>query len=626
MSQFLPDALPEGVRLVHIGPHKTGTTAVQYGFHRRREQVASYGVHYAGPDPQVYRPAVALTGLPGRLGARPARPQEWDDLVAEVRAAGEDRVVISSESFSNAEPAHIRRLYAELDPERVHVVRMVRRYDKLVPSQWQQQIAAGRTRTYESFLEQVVQDPRSRFWERHGFGPLTRRWADVVGPDRVSVVVVDESDRDWLLRVFECLVALPEGVLDRLEEDVTAGSVNRSLTSGEVEMLRTLNQFRGQSGWTAQTHQHLVRRGISPALRAAPPDPDGGRIATPASLYTFLTERTETDLAELTSLGVRVIGDPAWLDVPEPRGSSDQDAKPTLPLTSVVAAAQAVVRRRRQLKRFTLVKGGDLIAAQTPPPPRGQGAGSATRPEPIPGTDPVDVVPAQSDVAPDADDLVALGEAQSRLVTGFSAHDPAWVVVTLLPWDAALLSSWQTHLLAGGTETLEEWQSTWVAQDGPAEAAGLVRAAQQRVGSARVRAVVVDPRRAGALGRSLASVLGAEPRETGPGSRRVLTHAELAFLRDFSAGLTDAERGRFVAGAFAWMAAGNAPAHGVPVTDETRSALEAADAALVATGVALSAGRGLGRLHTGGELRLTPMTAARAVGGVISRTDDRTTT
>src|SRR5207249_2973145 len=40
--------LPEGTRLVHIGPPKTGTTAVQGAFHARRREVLAQGVRYAG--------------------------------------------------------------------------------------------------------------------------------------------------------------------------------------------------------------------------------------------------------------------------------------------------------------------------------------------------------------------------------------------------------------------------------------------------------------------------------------------------------------------------------------------------------------------------------------------------
>lgn len=54
-------------------------------------------------------------------------------------------------------------------------MRMLRRYDKMLPSQWQQNIAAGGRRPFDVFLRSVRADPRHRFWRRHGFAELTRR-------------------------------------------------------------------------------------------------------------------------------------------------------------------------------------------------------------------------------------------------------------------------------------------------------------------------------------------------------------------------------------------------------------------------------------------------------------------
>ena len=43
-----PLLLPEGCRLIHIGPHKTGTTALQWAMHVARDSLHEQGVHYAG--------------------------------------------------------------------------------------------------------------------------------------------------------------------------------------------------------------------------------------------------------------------------------------------------------------------------------------------------------------------------------------------------------------------------------------------------------------------------------------------------------------------------------------------------------------------------------------------------
>src|SRR5699024_7759290 len=120
---------------------------------RSREELHAHGVHYAWSTPQAYLPALSLTGRSGRRGGPEAKDSDWDALVEEVRAAGDQRVVISSESLANASDRQIQKLREDLGPDRVHVVRMVRRYDKIAPSQWQQQLLNGRQMTLNRFCK-----------------------------------------------------------------------------------------------------------------------------------------------------------------------------------------------------------------------------------------------------------------------------------------------------------------------------------------------------------------------------------------------------------------------------------------------------------------------------------------
>ena len=69
MAQPGPDyrglLLPPGSCLLHIGPPKTGTTAVQGAFHIRRAQTQAQGVHYAGRARHSGRAVQAVTGRSG---------------------------------------------------------------------------------------------------------------------------------------------------------------------------------------------------------------------------------------------------------------------------------------------------------------------------------------------------------------------------------------------------------------------------------------------------------------------------------------------------------------------------------------------------------------------------------
>ncbi|WGL53265.1 hypothetical protein P5P86_05420 [Nocardioides sp. BP30] len=344
--------LPEGSRIVHIGPHKTGTTAIQGAFADARARLGEYGVHYPGDQWQVYRPALALTGTAGHRGTGAVDPEAWPRLVREIERYGEDRVLISSESFSRAEPDRIARLRDDLGPERVQIVRMIRRYDTLLPSLWQQRIVDGYDRHWQRYVGRPLNAPEGQFWERFGFATITRRWAEVVGPERVTVVVVNERDQGWLLRVMERLVGLPEGFL-RVGDDPRYR--NRSLSWAEAEMVRHLNLAFNERGWSDTALRHYVRFGLKVALKPFPTDPAEGKPRVSPARYGQVEELTRQHWADLHSLGVRVVGELDWLLPPrngqavgEGRGTAaDPSSEGPLLLgaAKVVAAATSVVER-----------------------------------------------------------------------------------------------------------------------------------------------------------------------------------------------------------------------------------------------------------------------------------------
>ena len=75
------------------------------------------------------------------------------------------------------------------------------------------------------------------------------RWAAVTGPENLTVIVVDEADRLMLLRVFESMLALPEGFLTPEEN-----AANRSLTAAEAELVRRLSEEFSRRKWPLRNY------------------------------------------------------------------------------------------------------------------------------------------------------------------------------------------------------------------------------------------------------------------------------------------------------------------------------------------------------------------------------------
>ena len=114
------------------------------------------------------------------------------------------------------------------------------------------------------------------FWKRHRHDRLIQRWADAVGLDNLTVIVVDESDRRMLVRTFEQLLGLTDGTLEPRDP-----GANRSLTYAEVELLRAFNRSFLDHGWSHADYTKLVRFGAARHLQERRPGPDEARVLTP---------------------------------------------------------------------------------------------------------------------------------------------------------------------------------------------------------------------------------------------------------------------------------------------------------------------------------------------------------
>jgi len=334
--------LAAGTRLLHIGPHKTGTSAIQGAFHLARGRLAAHGVLYAGADRQPMRATLAVTGRPAMLGESRPDMAYWDKLVRDVREAGDQRVVISSEFFADGDDEAARRVVTDLGGPRVHVVVTLRPLAKVMPSQWQQYLQNGLRIPYLEWLDGMLRQPpydqpTPTFWQRHRHDKLIARWVAAAGAQNVTVIVVDGSDRLALLRTFESLLGLPAGFLVP-EDDV----VNRSLTLAETEVVRQLNEEFKRREWPGASYAKFMRYGAVRQMKGRRPLPGEPQIATPAWALDRVAEISAEMTANIAALGVRVVGDLSSLgrspDIPAAGPSADPSVPSRSPGLSAVGS------------------------------------------------------------------------------------------------------------------------------------------------------------------------------------------------------------------------------------------------------------------------------------------------
>ena len=337
--------LPAGSHLIHIGPQKTGSTAIQSALHQAREKLREHGVIYPGPRMRPREAVEVGLGFARLEGRRPTRLDTWHDLLRQVHEPGFPRVCVSLEAFGRATDEQAGAVVRELGGDLPHVVAVARRYDRLMPSQWQQRVKSKATLSYEEWLAIVLGAPQpdeytwSNVWVPHDTVALVERWSAWVGPENFTLIVTDEADRRQLSHTFEAMLGLPAGTLQAQQ-----GKENSSLTYPETELLRGLNVLFAENGWPDRDYFELVHRGVVPALvQGAGPERNASRPPRlPAWARARIVELSDRRIEGLSDLGIRVVGDLEHLRVPREQAPDEAVASEDDELLPVQKALQAI--------------------------------------------------------------------------------------------------------------------------------------------------------------------------------------------------------------------------------------------------------------------------------------------
>jgi hypothetical protein len=303
--------LPPDAVLVHIGPHKTGTTAIQSTLASMRTQLREAGVEYPGPGEAHHKQARALCRYPEGW-AHEAEilpdPALWTALAEQVRSIP-GRVVISSEFLALADDEARAQLVRDLGPDRVHIVAAARNSAGIAVSTWQQVLRKGYPVTLDEWLDknfrrsEAVEKPRG-FWSHADPANLAKNFADVLDPDRITVVALDENDRRLLPTAFEELLGLPPGLL----ADQKAPQTNRGLSAAEaafiLQIIRTLGSKLSWAEYSRTMRKGVIRR----LLEVRRPSADEPKARLPEWPVEQAIVEGERSIAGLQSSGVRIIG------------------------------------------------------------------------------------------------------------------------------------------------------------------------------------------------------------------------------------------------------------------------------------------------------------------------------
>jgi len=299
--------------LLHVGLPKSGTTAIQHAAAARRDRLLDHGVLYPGAKHNHGRAALAVLGRTrGWEGGAPASTRAWSTLAHQVRTYEGRQVLVSHESLAAGDPDTCRRVVEDLGGD-VHVVLTMRNQPSVLGSKWQQYLKRGMTETFDQWLREAVGDGSDE-----GAGALLRsarladpvaRWAQVVGAENVTVLVLDPRRPELLSRTFEHMLDLPEGLL--ADQRLDGSQLNRSLSFAAAELVRSVNvTLRSTEGFSWADYTRFCRRGaIARVLGRVELDSAGRKIVPPRWAAEQMERRAREQAARIAASGVHVVGD-----------------------------------------------------------------------------------------------------------------------------------------------------------------------------------------------------------------------------------------------------------------------------------------------------------------------------
>ena len=320
--------------LIHIGPRKTGTTAIQAAFASRRDELRTLGVVYP-TTPKTNQHFRAANRLMGRRqmweedheGAVAEAP--WQALVAEIGDAPFG--VVSTEILSQARQHHVRRIVDSFGGRAPTIVITYRPFEELLSSTWQQLVKEGLREPLDAWSRRTVverpEDSDAPFPRVLDLASLVETWGGVVGADNVAIVLVDRTKPTAIFDAFQQLLALPEGFLTPEDTD----SRKRSLSAQEAELLRLINTLLPRDA-NSLKQQRQLRGVVARWLDRHPPSAHDTRLELPEDVVIQARARTDQMIGELRSTWdqVTVFGDLETLVSTGPTAKGDAQPPATV--------------------------------------------------------------------------------------------------------------------------------------------------------------------------------------------------------------------------------------------------------------------------------------------------------
>jgi hypothetical protein len=222
---------------VHIGIHKTGSTALQIFLLNNSKFLKNFSCFY---------PRNGISFGPGHanIAFQILKNEKYynnnatalDDIVSELKASDLEKAILSSEIFCQFNGENVVEFKEALDfVENIKIICFVRRQDELFYSWWQESVKHG---SIKDFNEAYI-----LFEKIFDYNKIIKPWANVFGDKNISIIFFPEQrDFNWsvaheFFKVFDLSseVTIPNGN--------EATKINKSLDIVTAMLLKNMNRY-----------------------------------------------------------------------------------------------------------------------------------------------------------------------------------------------------------------------------------------------------------------------------------------------------------------------------------------------------------------------------------------------
>lgn len=219
--------------IVHIGPHKTGSTAIQRALVDNRSELARAGYFYPEIGFSEYGHHKLVESLatnnPGEV---------LDNMLAELNTCP-GTLVLSSENFSLLSDNSIALLASRINIKKVKIIYYLRSLPDNALAWWHELVKHGDKRHFLQFYAELMTYPfRTHIINVNG---VLEKWANHFGRDAVNIFRYEEIE-DTSLQFFK-------NVLNLNDMTPQAGfRINKSFSISDTEFMRVINAT-GKNGF-----------------------------------------------------------------------------------------------------------------------------------------------------------------------------------------------------------------------------------------------------------------------------------------------------------------------------------------------------------------------------------------